>query len=263
MNTPSPLELTSFFNTLCDAAAKETLPRFRTKVTIDNKEVDGFDPVTEGDQEAEKAIRKLIQEHYPNHGIIGEEFGRHNEEADLQWVIDPIDGTRAFISGLPVWGTLMGLYQDGKPIAGVMDQPFTGERFMAVDGQANLSCRGGESERLSTSAVKSISNATLLTTSPHIMQTAANEAYFMVEQQSQLFRYGCDCYAYSMLAAGQVDLVIEAELFIYDIAALIPIIEAAGGVVTNWQGGSCANGGQVLAAANAELHEAAMKVLNG
>ncbi|MEE9375565.1 MAG: histidinol-phosphatase [Rhizobiaceae bacterium] len=261
MTQPPVDELTKFFHILCDAAEKQTLPRFRTRLAIDNKEAEGFDPVTEGDREAERAIRALIQQHYPDHGIIGEEFGAHNETAELQWVIDPIDGTRSFISGLPLWGTLIGLYQNGIPIAGVMDQPYLGERYLAVDGKANMFYQKGSPTPLATSSINKLSNATLFTTSPHLMQNTTDEAYFNVEQQVELFRYGCDCYAYTMLAAGQIDLVIETGLFIYDIAALIPIIESAGGVVTNWQGESCASGGQILAAANQELHEQAMDVL--
>jgi len=263
MNSPDPEQLIQFFNTLCDAAARETLPRFRQKVDVVNKLKAGFDPVTEADREAENTIRTLILEQFPSHGIIGEEHGIHLSKAEFQWVIDPIDGTRAFISGLPLWGTLIALYQNGKPIAGVMDQPFTKERYMAVNGIARLSMSGNKPEKLSASKVTKISEATLLTTSPHLQQTPEHEAYFEVEKQARLFRYGTDCYGYALLAAGHVDLVIEAELHIYDIAALIPIVGAAGGVITNWQGGSCAKGGQVLAAANRELHKAAMEILNG
>ena len=263
MDSLNPNQLSHFFNALCDAAALETLPRFRQKVDVDNKLDTGFDPVTKADKQSETAIRTLIMEQFPDHGIIGEEHGDHLRDAEFQWIIDPIDGTRAFISGLPLWGTLIALYQNGKPIAGVMDQPFTRERYMAVDGLAHLSIGGKTPEKLSTSGVIKISDATLLTTSPHLQQSPEHEAYFKVENQAKLFRYGTDCYGYALLAAGHVDLVIEAELHIYDIAALIPIVEAAGGVMSNWQGGSCANGGQVLAAANRELHEAAVEVLNG
>ena len=262
MNIPAPKQLTQFFNTLCDAAAKETLPRFRRKVDVDNKLDAGFDPVTEADKESENAIRSLIQKHYPDHGIVGEEHGDHQPDAELQWVIDPIDGTRSFISGLPVWGTLIALYNKDMPIAGVMDQPFTQERYIAVNGKAHLFHNGNAPQVLATSKVQKIENATLLTTSPHLQNTPEHKAYFKVEEQVRLFRYGTDCYGYTLLAGGHVDLVIEAGLHIYDIAALIPIVEAAGGVITNWQGGSCAKGGQVLAAANQGLHEEALKLLS-
>jgi len=255
-------ELAALFNDLCDAAARETLPRFRTIKSVSNKLDKGFDPVTEADQAAERAIRAVIHERHPDHGIVGEEYGIERPEATLQWVIDPIDGTRAFISGVPLWGTLIGLYNDGIPIAGAMDQPFTGERFMALNGKSNLSIRQGIATRLKTSDVTKLGDATLMTTTPHILKSDADNGYWKLEERVKLFRYGADCYAYCLVAAGQIELVAESGLNAYDIAALIPIIEGAGGLVTNWQGGSAAQGGQVLAAANAEIHAAALEALN-
>lgn len=261
MLPPKPSELRRFFHILCDAAAQETLPRFRTNLDVTNKLDASFDPVTEGDQQAERVIRNLIQQHYPTHGIVGEEFGSTLPEAAFQWIIDPIDGTRAFISGLPVWGTLIGLYHDGQPIAGVMDQPFTRERYMAIDGTSSLMVGRETETAITTSAVEQLSRATLMTTSPHIFNGNEDAGYFAVEEQVKLFRYGCDCYAYCMLASGNVDIVIESGLNIYDIAALIPIIEGAGGLVTDWRGDDASKGGQILAAANATLHAEALELL--
>ena len=263
MSLPSVSELRSFFNELCAAAAQETLPKFRSKLGVINKLDGGFDPVTEADREAERAIRKLIEMRYPDHGIIGEEFGIARPDSTIQWVIDPIDGTRAFISGVPVWGTLIGLYENGVPVAGVMDQPFTRERYLSVAGTTTLSVGNGPNEALQTKSTGRIEDATLMTTSPHLFREAGEQAYFNVESKVKLFRYGCDCYAYCLLAGGQIDMVMESGLQIYDIAALIPIIEAAGGVVTNWAGGDASMGGSILAAANRELHAQALELLKG
>jgi len=263
---PDSEVLSYLLNEACDAAAHETLPRFRTNTTIDNKLTSGFDPVTEADRAAEAAIRELIEAVFPDHDIVGEEYGGTSKGSQFQWIIDPIDGTRAFISGIPVWGTLIGLYSDGIPVAGVLDQPFTRERFLALpDGEetkSSLNHADNEPLKLQTRDTKDITNATLMTTSPGLLEDTKDRSYFQLENAVKLFRYGCDCYAYAMLASGQVDLVVESGLNVYDIAALIPIVEGAGGVVTDWQGGSAARGGQVLAAANTTIHHAAMALLN-
>ena len=258
-------ELTTFFSELCKAAAEETLPRFRAGTEIENKRPQDFDPVTEGDRQAEKAIRALISDKYPDHGIVGEEFGITNPDAAYQWIIDPIDGTRAFISGLPVWGTLIGLYHNHKPFAGVMDQPFTQERFLGFSepGSTKYSIRNKKYASISTSKRKSLGDAIMMTTTPAIFLSDEIERYSRLESSVKLARYGCDCYAYAMVAAGHVDLVVESGLYIYDIAALIPVVEGAGGIVTNWQGGDASQGGQILAAANPELHAQALEMLAG
>ncbi len=258
--------LENAFHKLCEAAANETLPRFRRKMAIDNKRPADFDPVTEGDRMAEAAIRNILKADFPDHGIVGEEYGTENPDADYQWIIDPIDGTRAFISGIPVWGTLIGLYHQNKPIAGVADQPFTGERYMAFlddtgSKTSSLFHNRNPPVQLQTSQTNDVSQATLMTTSPDLLRNETDKTYFNLEEQTKLARYGCDCYAYCLLASGHVDLVVESGLNIYDIAALIPIIENAGGVVTNWQGGDASEGGQVLAAANDEIHQQAMELL--
>lgn len=255
-----PDELTSFFNELCDLASLETLSRFRNPVDITNKLSDGFDPVTEADKAAEQVIREAILKRFSDHGILGEEFGATNPDAEYQWIIDPIDGTKAFISGLPSWGTLIGLYKSGKPFAGIMHQPFTRERYVC-DGEKSFLNHNDEITQLKTSGTQELCDAIIMTTSPAFFNAREVELYQRIEALCKLPRYGADCYAYCMLASGHIDLVVEAGLNSYDIAALIPIVEKSGGIFTDWQGGSPAQGGQVLVAANKVLHKKAMMAL--
>jgi histidinol phosphatase-like enzyme (inositol monophosphatase family) len=251
-----------FMRRIASAAAAETLPRFRAGGLVSNKIADAFDPVTEADRESERAIRKLISAEFPDHGILGEEHGSENISNRHVWVIDPIDGTRAFISGLPTWGTLVGLTEDGEAIAGMMSQPFTGELFYANATGAHYEGPGGP-RPLRTRATARLDEATLFTTAPSLFKGAAREVYDRFETQVRLARYGVDCYAYAMLAAGSVDIVVDPGLKPYDIVALIPIIEKAGGVVTTFEGGAPENGGDIVAAATPELHAAAMDALGG
>ena len=251
-----------FFRRIAAAAAAETLPRFRRFGDIANKLEGGFDPVTEADREAEKAVRALIRAEYPGQGILGEEFGSENASSDHVWVIDPIDGTRSFISGIPLWGTLVGLTRRGNAVAGMMAQPFIGELFYAAGGEAWYEGPHGARQRLSARKTVALSEATLCTTTPALFQGDRRVAYDRLEKAVRLARYGTDCYAYVMLAAGNVDLVVEVGLQPYDIVALIPIIEAAGGVVTEWSGGPAEDGGGIVAAATPELHAAAMDALH-
>lgn len=251
-----------FMREIAAAAARETLPRFRKGTSVDNKLDAGFDPVTEADREAEQAIKRVILNAYPDHGILGEEHGVENADADHVWVIDPIDGTRAFISGLPVWGTLVGLTQRGDAVAGLMSQPFTGELFYA-DGASSRYEGPGGSRIMITRKTTTLSQSTLFTTTPALFKGPARVTYDRLESMVRLPRYGVDCYAFAMLAAGQVDIVVDPGLKPYDIVALIPIIEQAGGVVTTFDGQPAENGGDILAAATPELHQAVMDVLNG
>jgi histidinol phosphatase-like enzyme (inositol monophosphatase family) len=251
----------SFLKQIAGVAAEQTLPRFRTISLIDNKYQAGFDPVTEADREAEKAIRKLINASFPDHGILGEEFGGENLDHSHVWVIDPIDGTRAFISGIPVWGTLAGLTIDGDAVAGLMAQPFTNELFMC-DGDASWYEGPGGIRRLETRKTTELSEATLFTTTPAMFKDEKRAAYDRVEQSVRLARYGTDCYAYAMLAAGFVDLVVETGLHPYDIVALVPIIEKAGGVISTWDGGPAEKAGNIVAAATPELHARTLELLN-
>jgi histidinol phosphatase-like enzyme (inositol monophosphatase family) len=252
----------AFFQELAELSGSAILPHFRTRMVVDNKEADAFDPVTAADRAAEEVIRRHIGAHYPDHGILGEEFGDDSGSADYVWVIDPIDGTRAFISGIPVWGTLVGLKKNGQPIYGMMSQPFIGERFVG-DGQTAIYSGPAGEAVLRTRPCPSIAEATLFTTSPSIFSDADREAYARVESHVRLTRYGCDCYAYCMLAGGHVDIVIEAGLKTFDIMPLIPVIEGAGGIVTNWQGGSAIDGGQVVASGDPSLHEDVLRRLAG
>lgn len=255
-------ELSDFFSELADRAAAAILPHFRTTLDVGNKDHSAFDPVTVADEAAERAIRDHIAARFPDHGILGEEYGDHLTDAEYVWVIDPIDGTRSFIAGLPVWGTLVGLKHWGRPVFGMMAQPFIGELFMG-DGERSLYTGRSGTAPLKTRSCSSLSDATLLTTSPKIFSEVDGEAYLRIEREARLARYGCDCYAYAMLAAGQVDVVVESGLKAFDIMPLIPVIEGAGGVVTNWQGGSAVDGGQVAASGDRRLHETVLKRLQG
>ena len=251
-----------FLFALAAAAEQETLPRFRQNGRIENKLSAGFDPVTEADQAAELAIRQLIEKEFPEHGILGEEHGSVRLDSRHVWVIDPIDGTRAFISGIPVWGTLIGLKEDGIARTGLMAQPFTAETFYALEGEAFLQHRG-VTRRLKCRATANLADATLMTTTPAMFKNGTRARYDALESKVRLPRYGCDCYAYAVLAAGFVDLVVETRLNPYDIVAMIPIIENAGGVVRTWEGGRPEGGGNIVAAASESLCEQAMAVMNG
>jgi histidinol phosphatase-like enzyme (inositol monophosphatase family) len=251
-----------FMRRIAEAAAAETLPRFRQQGAVSNKLSGGFDPVTEADREAERAIRALINAEFPEHGILGEEHGIENASSSHVWVIDPIDGTRAYISGLPVWGTLVGLTVDGDAVAGMMSQPFTGELYYANTTGSHYEGPGGP-RKLSTRKTTSLADATLFTTTPALFKGEKRATYDRLESHVRLARYGTDCYAFAMVASGNADIVTDPGLQPYDIVALIPIIERAGGVVTTFSGGPAENGGDILAAATPELHAAAMEILNG
>ncbi|HWJ73501.1 MAG TPA: histidinol-phosphatase [Kaistia sp.] len=253
--------LLPFLDRLADSATEAIMPHFRASGQVDNKAASGFDPVTAGDRAAEAALRRLINETYPAHGIMGEEYGDENLDAENVWVLDPIDGTRAFISGLPVWGTLIGLMSAGKPALGMMAQPFTGERFSG-DGETARYTGPGGPRALKTRACDGIASAVLSTTTPALFKGAEREAYLRIEDQVRLVRYGYDCYAYCMVAAGFMDAVIETGLHAYDIVALIPVIEGAGGRVTNWEGGPASAGGRVVAAGDPRLHAEILDVIN-
>lgn len=257
------IDFSAFVNELATRSGQAILPFFRTAMSIDDKAPGGvFDPVTEADRAGESIMRHLIKRHFPTHGINGEEFGIENPDAEYVWVLDPIDGTRAFMSGLPLWGTLIGLTRNGKPAFGMMHQPFTGERFFGDGGGATYLGPGGE-RKLRTRRCASLEEATMSTTSPRLFKGDALAAFERAEAAVRMTRFGCDCYAYCMLAAGHFDLVIEDGLQPYDIVALIPIIEGAGGIVTSWDGGDASRGGSILAAGDRRIHEQAMALLAG
>jgi histidinol phosphatase-like enzyme (inositol monophosphatase family) len=258
-------ELLACAHALADASAAAILPYFRQQIAVENKAGGGgYDPVTAADQAAERAIAAHLRANQPTHGIVGEEFGSHLSEAQYKWVIDPIDGTRSFIMGAPVWGTLIGLLDGANPIMGVMNQPFTGERFWS-DGAASFAASPHTQKptRLKTRPCSSIADAVLASTHPDMFPVAADlSAFHRVKAKARMTRYGLDCYAYCMLAAGFADVIIECSLQPYDIVALIPIIEHAGGRVSTWDGGSAAGGGRILACGDPKLHDDVLAILN-
>lgn len=256
---------------MADAAAVEAIRYFRKPTALDDKSTDpghtgpqkDFDPVTAADRGAERAIRDEIAARFGDHGIHGEEFGLHNPEANYRWIIDPIDGTTAFIMGWPMWGTLIGLTHDTTPILGVMDQPFTRERFWSTETGAVSRGPEGNETALKTRTCATLSDAILTTTHPDFFSsTAQNDAFLRIKRSTKTTRYGGDCYAYAMLASGFTDLIVESGLNAYDIAALIPIVEKAGGVITTWTGEPATSGGDIVAAGDPRIHQAAVELLN-
>ena len=256
------IDFAAFVDELAAVAGETIRPFFRTALGVQNKsQSGGFDPVTAADRAAEAAMRALIKKTFPEHGILGEEFGAERSDAEYVWVLDPIDGTKSFICGMPAWGTLIALTRQGEPIYGMVHQPFTHEYFSG-DGSA-ASYRGPAGDRaLRVRPCADLTDAVLLTTSPLLMGETDRRAFQRVEQAVRLSRYGGDCYAYCMLAAGHVDLVIETELKPYDILPLLPIIEGADGIVSTWDNGPPHAGGRVIAAGDRRVHAHAMELLN-
>ena len=246
---------------MADAAREVTLRHFRERgLAADSKEVH-FDPVTIADRDAEAAMRAILERDRPEDGILGEEHGVKEGTSGLTWVLDPIDGTRGFISGTPTWGVLIAVSDDTGPRLGIVDQPYIGERFMGGAGRAVVDGPLGRRD-LSVRDTTALSEAVLFTTFPEVGTPEDRAGFQRVAAEVKLTRYGCDCYAYALLAAGQIDLVIEAGLQAYDIQGPLAVIEAAGGIVTDWSGGPAHMGGRVLAAATPELHASAMALLS-
>jgi histidinol-phosphatase len=257
------IDFAAFVDELATVSGEIILPFFRTSLGVENKNVKGrFDPVTAADRAAEDAMRALIRRTFPEHGIIGEEYGADRSDAEYVWVLDPIDGTKSFIAGMPAWGTLIALTRRGKPVFGLMHQPFTRERFFGDGEGANYRGPAGYRELLAR-ACATLGEALLFTTSPLLMNDADRAAFARVEKAVRLSRYGGDCYAYCMLAAGHIDLVIETELKPHDVAALIPIITGAGGLITTWENGPAQAGGRIVAAGDARVHAQALALLTG
>jgi len=257
------IDFTAFIGRLATASGETILPFFRTSLGVENKNTGhDLDPVTEADRAAEAVMRRMIKENFPQHGIVGEEFGSERADAEYVWVLDPIDGTKSFIAGFPVWGTLIALMHNGTPVFGMMHQPYIGERFSGDSGSAIYNGPSGK-RNLAVRKCASLADATLFTTSPRLMNAADRAQFEQVEKEVRLSRYGGDCYAYCMLAAGHLDLIIETELKPYDVAALIPIVSGAGGIITTWDGKPAQSGGRIIAAGDKRVHEAAMQILNG
>ncbi len=246
---------------LAQQAGAVTLPHFRSRTVVENKGARGaFDPVTVADKSAEEIIRRGIEARYPTHGIFGEEHGLKAGDG-LTWIIDPIDGTRAFITGMLHWGVLVALFDGERPLFGVMYQPYTGELFVGTDEGAQLR-RDGQRRALRVRACETLNDAVLASTGPQYFATAAELAGFnAVRETVQFTRFGGDCYLYCMLAMGFIDLAVEAGLHPYDVQALIPIVRGAGGIMTTWDGGDASMGGRIVAAGDARVHEAALKIL--
>lgn len=256
------LEIHETADALAVAAGKAILPFFRqSSLAVDNKLVGGFDPVTAADRASEQAMRAILSERRPHDSVLGEEFGATAGTSGLTWVLDPIDGTRGFVAGTPTWGVLIALCDETGPRYGMIAQPYTQERFVGGLGRAEWQGPHGGAP-LAVRSIRELDQAVLLTTFPEVGTEAEGAAFRRVATHAKLVRYGLDCYGYALLAAGQVDLVIEAGLQAYDIAAPLAVIEAAGGIVTDWQGGSAHEGGQVVAAATPELHASALALLN-
>lgn len=247
---------------LADAARVAILPHFRASgLSADNKAGEGaFDPVTVADRAAEQAMRAVLATRRPRDAILGEEYGTQSGDSGLTWVLDPIDGTRGFLAGTPTWGVLVGLRDADGPLFGLIDQPYTQERFRGGLGLADWQGPHGGA-RARTRSTPTLKEAILFTTFPEVGTPDDRAGFERVANQARLVRYGMDCYAYALLAAGQIDLVIEAGLQTYDILAPIAVIEAAGGIVTNWEGGPAHDGGRAVAAANPQLHAAALDLL--
>lgn len=257
----------AFAHRLADAAGETIRPFFRQRIAIDDKGAgkEGaakgsiFDPVTEADKGAERAIRAVIDRERPEDGILGEEYGEKPGTSGRRWVLDPVDGTRAFINGRHEWGSLIALEEGGRAVLGIIDQPVLGERFLGVNGRATL---GGAALRVRDCA--RIEDAVLCCTHPYAYFEARERAAFRrVSEAVRMSRFGGDCYIFAMLAMGFCDLVVESSLHRWDVAALIPLVEGAGGTITDWQGGDCGAGGQCVASGDARVHGAALKLLAG
>jgi myo-inositol-1(or 4)-monophosphatase len=255
------VDFAAFVDQLATVSGDAILPFFRTALSVENKNPgSSFDPVTAADRAGEAAMRAMIRRTFPGHGIIGEEYGDEHADAEYVWVLDPIDGTKSFISGMPVWGTLIALTRFGKPVFGMMHQPFLRERFSGDGHTARYRGPAGE-RQLIVRPCAELQQASLFTTSPLLMNDKERGVFSRVEEVVRLSRYGGDCYAYCMLAAGHVDLVIETEIKPHDIVPLIPIITGARGIVTTWSGESAESGGRIIAASDRRIHAAAIKLL--
>ena len=253
------IDFASFVDQLATAAGETILPFFRTALTVENKKIGGFDPVTAADRAAEQTMRTLIRGAFPDHGVVGEEYGSERTDAEYVWVLDPIDGTRAFITGLPIWGTLIALLHKGVPVLGVIDQPILKERWLGVSGQQSTL----NGQPIQVRACPTLDRAYMYSTSPIMFSGEVTRKHAALADAVKLFRWGGDCYAYGLLAAGHVDLVVENDLKLYDFAALVPVIKGAGGLATDWQGKELdmSSDGSILAAGDPAVHRAAARIL--
>lgn len=263
MKQPDWTELTQFAKTLAIASAEAILPYFRKNTDVDVKDGVVWDPVTEGDRAGERIIRRMIEERYPDHGIHGEEYGVKEARSPFTWVLDPVDGTRSFICGMPTWATLIGLNHEGRPVIGLMHQPVVGDMFYGSPEGAWNDYRGHVTP-LHTRQGIGLAQARVGTTSPELYRSARDAAAFQrLRSRVQLVRYGGDAYFFSVMAAGHLDIAMDANLQAYDIAPLLPIVTGAGGVYAEWNGGDAALGGNVITAGSQALLDEALEVLAG
>jgi inositol-phosphate phosphatase/L-galactose 1-phosphate phosphatase/histidinol-phosphatase len=252
-----PADFVSLAHALADAARPISSKYFRTPVSVDDKS--DATPVTIADREAEAAMRAILSQEVPQHGVYGEEHGVERADAEYVWVLDPIDGTRAFITGLPIWGTLIALLHRGKPVLGVIDQPILQERWLGIAGeQTTLNGRPAH-----VRPCPALDRAYMYSTTPLMFSGEVARKHEALSTAVKLFRWGGDCYAYGLLASGHVDLVVEASLQLYDFAALVPVITGAGGLATDWQGRplDMHSDGSIIAAGDAAVHRAAQRIL--
>ena len=255
-------ELIATAHELADVARVATLSYFRSRdLAAETKEIERFDPVTAADRLSEERMREVLARRRPQDGILGEEFGARAGSTGLTWVLDPIDGTRGYLSGTPTWGVLISVRDAEGVLYGIIDQPYIGERFEGGMGRALTKGPMGEA-RLGVRSARPLAQSILFSTFPEVGTPEEGAAFRRVASGAKLVRYGTDCYAYALIAAGQIDLVIEAGLQAYDVQAPIAVIEAAGGIVTDWQGRPALDGGRILAAASRELHAEALELLN-
>ena len=247
-----------------EAGGPAALTHFRERdLFVDNKAESGFDPVTAADRAVEAAMRHILAQHRPDDAVLGEEEAPTTGRSGLTWVLDPIDGTRAFLCGAPTWGILVAVNDGAAPLLGIIDQPFTGERFIGVPSRAEAIWQRGEARRrLAVRRCPSLASATLMTTAPDLGSAAEQAGFANVARQTRLVRYGMDCYADARVAMGCIDLVVEAGLKAFDIQGHMAVIEAAGGIVTDWAGGPAYPGGRVLAAGDSRVHAEALELLS-
>ncbi len=255
------IEITQFANHLADLAREATLPFFRGEHGVENKGEIEYDPVTLADRACENAMRDAITKHRPDDAIIGEEYGDKIGKSGWLWILDPIDGTRAFVAGTSTWGVLIAAYYNGEPIIGIMDQPFTGERWIGYPNQA-IWQRNGETKKLIAKQNAQLSDSVIATTDPYLFHGDERLAFDEIRKIAPVARYGLDCTAYGLLALGGIGLVVETGLKIVDLGALIPIVENSGGIFTDWKGNRNPSTGRVIASANPKIHQQALEILS-
>jgi len=247
---------------LCEASGAAIRPYFRQRIEITNKLADSFDPVTEADKGGERAIRAILDAERPDDAILGEEYGEKPGTSGWRWVLDPVDGTRCFITGRHEWGSLIALEKDEVPVLGILDQPVLGERFIGVNGRTELH-QAGRVTPIAVRACADVKDAVLCATDPSAYMTESQVAGFeCVKSRARLTRYHGDCYIFAMLAMGFIDTIVEGAFRRWDIAALVPLVQGAGGVITNWQGGVWRDGDAVLASGDRRVHEQVIALLN-